>query len=34
MTKNPKERPSIDEIFQVPIIKQNLEIFLENNNSY
>ena len=31
MTKNPKERPSIDEIFQVPIIKQNLEIFLENN---
>lgn len=31
MTKNPKERPSIDEIFQVPIIKQNLEEFLENN---
>jgi NIMA (never in mitosis gene a)-related kinase len=31
ISNNPKERPKIDEILDVPIIKKNLEIFLENN---
>ena len=31
LLKNPNQRPSINEIFEVPIIKQNLEKFLEEN---
>ena len=31
ISNNPKQRPKIDEILDVPIIKKNLEIFLENN---
>ena len=31
ISNNPKQRPKIDEILDIPIIKKNLEIFLENN---